>query len=463
MPERITPRVGLLPLILELYDEHLPELRTKQQVLVSGVQEAMSPFCSVSAAGISNSEAEVCAAVERFEADGCDAVVVLFVAYAPSLIAAEALVKTPLPVVIFNTQVSRWLDRTNIAEAMLRNHGMHGVQDLASVMLRAGKAPHIVTGHFRSEEALAELEGWLRACALRRYLGGATVGIMGGPFEGMGDFQFDEGRLLDGLGVRVAAIDQAEVAARAASFPAAEIEAAVKGLAESFTLDERLTEEELAASEALSAGVLGVLAEAGHCAWSMNFLDVGRDDVLRTVPFLAASRSMQQGYGYAGEGDAMGALAVFIAQQLAPPATFTEMFSMDPATGTVLMSHMGEGNYEMAAGPVHLVRKEFLFGDVLAPAAPVFAFRAGEATLVNLIDGPAGLRLIAVEVTMEPWEANLDLDCPQGFMRPGMELGRFLTAYSELGGSHHLALCYGRHASRVANFATLCGLECFRL
>ena len=459
MPRRITPRVGLLPLILKLYDETLPELREKQRELVSGVQDALSRFATVQCAEIANCEDGVRAAAQRFDADGCDAIVVLFTAYAPSLIARDALADSPLPIVIFNTQVAQKLDRDELSDAMLRNHGMHGVQDLANVMLRKGRPPHIVTGHFTDERALSELEDLLRACAVRRYLRGAAVGVMGTSFEGMGDFQFDPDRLSDVFGTRVEQIDQAKVAKLAENAPPADLPAA----AGEMEVDDALSDEELAASEALSAAVLRTLDEGGYCAWSMNFLDVGRDGILKTVPFLAAARSMVEGYGYAGEGDALSAMCVFIAAQLAPPATFTEMFSMDPATGSVLMSHMGEANYALAGGPVRLACKEFRFGDVVAPATPVFALKAGEATLINLIEGPEGFRFIAADCTMQAWRVNPKLDAPQGFMRPDRPLEEFLTAYSELGGSHHLALTYGRNAGKVARLAALCGVECFHL
>ena len=168
MIERLTPVVGLLPLILELYDRRLPELRGKQQELVEAVTRALAPFSDVQCPGICCRREEVQRAVSQFEAEGCDAIVVLFTAYAPSLIAADALAGSELPVVIFNTQISYGLDRSNLLDELLRNHGMHGVQDLANVLLRKGKPHHIVTGHFSLEEPRAELEDWLRACALVR-------------------------------------------------------------------------------------------------------------------------------------------------------------------------------------------------------------------------------------------------------------------------------------------------------
>ncbi len=464
MIERRNPRVGLLPLILELYDQSMPELRHKQGELVSGVSEALSTFAEVQGVDICAREEQVRSAVAGFESAALDAVVVLFAAYAPSLIAADALAGTELPVVIFNTQVSYELDRSNLPEELLRNHGMHGVQDLANVLLRKGKDHHIVTGHFSREETLGEMEDWLRACALKRYLRSAKAGVIGGSFEGMGDFQFDPDELQAAFGTRVEEITQEEVAAAMEAVPSSTVEEAIAQDREAFAVDPQLSDEELRLSEALSAAVLSKLESGGYCAWSMNFLELGTGGILPTVPFLAASRSMEQGYGYAGEGDALSALGVFIAQQLCPPASFTEMFCMDEKNGGVLLSHMGEANPALAGGEVHLVRNDFAFGDCSDPAVPVFAFRPGEATLLNLAPAPGGgFRFIAARVKMQPWEVNLSLQCPQGYMRPEKELSEFLTAYSTCGGSHHLALTYGDNAGKIAKLAALCGVEYVRI
>jgi len=461
---RLTPKVGLLPLILELYDRRLPELRGKQQELVDAVSGALAAFSEVECQGICCRKEEVRKAVAEFETQGCDAVVVLFTAYAPSLIAADALASTELPVLIFNTQISYQLDRANLLEELLRNHGMHGVQDLANVLLRRGKPHHIVTGHFSRQEPPHEMEDWLRACALRRYLKGAVVGVIGGSFDGMGDFQFDADELRAVLGSRVEEISQEEIAFLMDEAPASAIEQAVRRDHSAFAVAPGLTDEELGLSEALSAAVFRKLEDAGYCAWSMNFLDVGEGAVLPTVPFLAASRSLELGYGYAGEGDALSALGVFMCQQLCPPASFTEMFCMDPGSGSVLLSHMGEGNYAMADGRVHLVKKDFAFGDCASPATPVFAFKPGDATLVNLVPAPSGgFRLITARALMQKWDVNLQLQSPQGYMEPEKPLTEFLNEYSAHGGSHHLTLTYGDNAGKMAKLAALCGIECISM
>ena len=461
MIEQLTPRVGLLPLILELYDQRAPELRVKQAELVDAVKDAMSPFAHVQAADICARTELVSAAVAEFESAGCDAIVVLFTAYAPSLMAAGPLAATDLPLTIFNTQIFHELDRSDLRESLMRNHGMHGVQDLANVLLRRGKQHHVVTGHFSEEEPIRQMEQWLRACGLRRYLRSAKVGVVGKSFEGMGDFQFDPQELKDVFGATVEEIDQHQIAAAMREVPDDVLAAAIERDRADFVIDPQLSEDDLKVSEALSAALLGKLGDAGYCAWSHNFLDVGDGGILPTVPFLAASRSMQQGYGYAGEGDALSALGVFMAQQLCPPASFTEMFCMDPKHGGVLLSHMGEANYALADGDVHLVKKEFAFGDCDDPATPVFSFKPGEATLINLIPAPGGgFRMITARVEMQPWEVDVSLQSPQGYFKPvGGDLSAFLTEYSAYGGSHHLGIAYGDNSDKIAKLAALCGVE----
>ena len=137
-----------------------------------------------------------------FEAAGVDALLVILLTYSPSQLALPALQRTRLPIVIWNTQelTRRWTD-SSPSPHMIDNHGVHGTQDLANVLLRAGVPFHYVTSHAAERPpGLHELGDFFAAAAAVRRLRPARIGLIGYPFPGMGDFAVDTTHLAATLG-----------------------------------------------------------------------------------------------------------------------------------------------------------------------------------------------------------------------------------------------------------------------
>ena len=55
----------------------------------------------------------------------------------------------------------------------------------------------------------------------------------------------------------------------------------------------------------------------------------GEDERTVTLPFVAVSRLMADGVGFAGEGDLIGAAGTWLLNWLCPPASFSEIFTID--------------------------------------------------------------------------------------------------------------------------------------
>ncbi len=187
----------------------------------------------------------------------------------------------------------------------------------------------------------------------------------------------------------------------------------------------------------------------------MHFLSVSEDGRIPTLPFLAASRLLADGYGYAGEGDVCCASLVAVLQRLAPPATFTEMFSMDSDEGSLIMQHMGEANYAMARTDrkPFLVRRPFpLAPTPYAPATVSFSLAPGPATLASLFSASLGsFEMVISEGEVLDWGPFKELRTPHFKFKPKTELTRFLADWSRAGASHHQALFWGHRAGLLTS------------
>jgi len=466
MLENKKAKVGLLGLMLKLYDRW-PELKPMVTNFAGELARIMAPFAQVDFPGVCSTREQVEQAVMKFETDEKDLIIVVLLTYAPSHIALSALCRTKLPILIFNTQQLHAVTQDTSSLDTTRNHGMHGVQDLDNVLLRAGREFYIVTGHYKDERALAEIKSWCDAARTVSFMRHMRIGLLGYPMEGMGDFSLDHTAFLAQIGVEVQHIAMKSVAERAKAAPQ---EAVTKQMAEDrqrFQFQEDITEEEHEASSRLEWALRDIMRKRQLHGFAAHFIAIGEEGCLDTLPFLAASKLLAEGYSFGGEGDVTSATAVSMMQELAGEANFTEMFTMDFAGNSVLMMHMGEGNWRMARKdePVWLLRSTLdLFDVPFQPLLLAFSLEPGDATLVNLSTAAGGkLKFIVTEGQVVDFGYIKDLGRPHYKFRPNSELSDFLTRFSLEGASHHHALAYGHWADTVERIATLLGLECVRI
>ena len=398
-----------------------------------------------------------------FEASGKDLIMVVLLTYAPSHIALPALLRTRLPILIFNTQQMEAVTAQTRSMDTTKNHGMHGVQDLANVLLRGKREFHLVTGHYRDPRALAEVRSWCDAARLVRALRGMRIGLLGYAMEGMGDFGLDETAFLAQTGVEVHHLAMKELAGLAKSAPSEAISAQMAEDQRLFQFQEGISAAEHEASSRLEYALRETLKAHGMHGFASHFMAVGDEGILDTLPFLAASKLLGEGYGFGGEGDVTSAAACALMIELAGAANFTEMFSMDFGGNAALMMHMGEGNWRMARRdePIHLMRSTLGLVDLrVAPLLLAFSLQPGEATLLSLTTLADGrLKFVVAEGAVADFGYVPDLGRPHYKFRPDGDLADFLTRFSLEGGSHHQALAYGRWAGTLEKLARLLGIE----
>jgi len=454
------PRIGLLPLYLALYDAALPTLLPELQPFLKGVVAAFeAEEVTVCEAPVCRVRSDVAAAVEQFTTEGVDLIVTLHLAYSPSLESMGPLVESRLPVLLLDTTLDAAFGRDTDPLRLLYNHGIHGVQDLASVLRRRGKDYWIVAGHLNNPSVMK------RACAIARGARAATrlrtsrVLRIGPTFSGMGDFRVADLELFGTLRVDVNEVTPTALYDDVCSISDDAIAAELADDRARFEVD--APEEVHTRTARLGLGLRQYLERNGYNAFSMNFLAFEEaEGPLATVPFLECCKAMSRGVGYAGEGDVLTAAFVGALSTAIGETTFTEMFCPDWEGGSVFLSHMGEFNPAVAAGKPRLYEKEFPFTPAQNPATIACAPRPGAATLVNLAPGPdSSFTIIAapVEVLGDGRHPSCR-DWIRGWVKPHVPLEDFLEAYSFHGGTHHNALAYGCQRDALEAFARAAGL-----
>ncbi len=454
------PKIGLLGLTLEFYEQLAPQLRSERERFVrEKLIPALSPVAEVRFERAVCRREDVERMVAGFENDGLDAVLVVLLTYAPSLIAARALKQTRLPVIIWNTQELYAVDDSYDDAALLANHGVHGVQDLCNVLTRERVPFYCVSSHLEDSAPLGELPDLFQAARAVNRLRRMRIGQLGYGFPGMGDFGMDTTHLANSLGCTCQPLSISEFIHRAADAEPKQVKTLVDEYRGAYEVANAVTQEDMQATARAEIALRGLIQDYRLDAFTYQFLAFGQDDRTETLPFVAASRLLAEGIGFGGEGDVISAVHSAVANILLPPAGFSEVFTVDFAGNGLLLSHMGEANAAMAAPgrKIRLVRRP-------APIVPirgnqlalVFSYQRGEATLSTLtLTAGQRWRIIAAAVRVEDFGPLEHLAVPHSKIHTSLDVRDFLNAYFQAGGPHHLALGFGDARKRLSYVAKL--------
>jgi len=454
------PKIGLLPLMLELYKTYSPELEDRQRPFIRNLSGALGRFSFVLEAPVCSTTAEVRQAVRRFEDGDIDIIVVLFISYAASISALNPLLETNIPLLLFSTAPKDSMAEGMTSGDITLNHGVHGCMDLANVLRRNGRPFVFVAGRKDDKAALAEIESWAKAAQVKFALRRSLIGIAGYTFDGMGDFGVDTTHLNAVLGPEVRHIPLHELAAAIEGVDREELERETAGDRERFAVAPDVTDDLLFESNRVYLGLSKIAEEYALNAFTMHFQGILENPGIRTPPFLAISKLQERGMAYAGEGDLLGATGNLLLRCLCGEAVFTETFCPDFDGGRFVMGHMGESNPRFGTETL-LRRKTFRFGDAVDPVIADVRMEPGRATVLNLgivEDGAFQMIAYAGEVC-ERVAIDGDVDMPCFHFRPDMRLEDFLVEYVYAGGTHHIGMTRGDRLDDLAQAADLLGVQ----
>jgi L-arabinose isomerase len=457
-----TPRIGLMGIMQELYDDMLPGITERQGRYLAEVGAALADVAECVVEPPARNRDDIERVMREYERKDLDGVLIVNLTYGPGQRTARALGQARLPLCLANIQPDPHVTAEWDMADMTYNQGIHGAQDTANAMVRAGVAFDVVSEDWHSEAFRDRVGRWARAAAAVTAWRRLKVAQFGYAMNDMGDIRFDEGALLRALGPNISVIAPGELYRATVGVTPAEIAEVIAFEDERFDIDPRLSDTEREDHVRMQVAIERLLEERGCEAFSTHFDAIGEDGRFARLPFAAASSLMAKGYGFAGEGDMLTAALVRAGHVLIGDAHFTEMYAMDFPSDSVLMSHMGEGNWRIARGdrPVRLIKRPIAIGGLDDPPTFLFEYEPGPATLATLVAlGGESFRLVVCE------GENLDgpelpgLEMPYGHFRPDVGVRACLDAWLRLGGPHHQVMNLGRHGEAWRAFCEQAGLE----
>jgi L-arabinose isomerase len=460
--DRGKPRIGILGIMQDLYDDMIPGIARRQEGYAAELAAQLSDVADFTPSKAIKYREDAERAMREFEDADLDGVMVVMLTYGPAMRVARLLSESRLPVCLANIQPESSVTPAWDMADMTYNQGVHGAQDTANAMVRAGKRFTVLTDDWKSEEFRADVGRWARAAATAAAWKRLKVAIFGYAMNEMGDIRIDESALVRSLGPAIISVAQGDLWRQMQKVTQAEIASVISFEDSNFEIDPRLSEQERTDHAQMQVAIQQILDERGFGAYTAHFDAIGEDGRFARLPLAAASSLMAKGYGYAAEGDVLTACLVFAAHVLIGDAHFTEMYAMDFPSDSILQSHMGEGNWKVArAGrPVKLIKRPLGIGRLADPPTFLFQLQPGPATLAALVSLEGDrFRLVVAEGENLDSQELPALEMPYGQFRPATGLRTCLNGWLAHGGPHHEVMNLGLHAADWKAFCQVTGIE----
>ncbi|MGE5289068.1 MAG: L-fucose/L-arabinose isomerase family protein [Micromonosporaceae bacterium] len=456
------PRIGVLGIMQALYDEMIPGITDRQGRYAQDVADRLASVAEFVVGPPVKSRADAERVMRDFENADLDGVLVIMLTYGPAMRVARLFNENRLPVCLANIQPEPAVTPAWDMADMTYNQGIHGAQDTANAMVRAGRPFHVITDEWQSERFKQDVDLWARAAAAVTAWRSLKVAVFGYAMNDMGDIRVDENALLRALGPEISFVAPGDLWRSMQDVTEAEIGNLIAWENERFEIDPRLPPEEREDHARMQVAIERILTDRGYRAYSTHFDAIGEDGRFSRLPLAAASSLMAQGYGYGAEGDALAATMVYAGHILLGNAHFTEMYAMDFPSDSILMSHMGEGNWQVAREdePVRLIKRSLGIGKLDDPPTFLFRIKPGPATIASLVSlGGEKFRMVVSEGEVLDSQKLPALEMPYGQFRPASGVRRCMNEWLHAGGTHHMVMNLGHRGADWKVFCDLAGIE----
>lgn len=400
----------------------------------------------------------------------CAGIVVWLHTFSPAKMWINGLVDLHKPLLQLHTQYNAALPWGEIdMDFMNLNQTAHGGREFGFIGARMQLEHQVITGHWQQLATQQRLAKWMRAVIVKQDTQSLKVIRFG---DNMREVAVTEGdkvaaQIRFGYSVNTWAVGDLVAVVNQVS------QGAINALIDEYEATYHLTpaaqlhgdkRQNVVDAARIELGIKQFLEEREAHAFTTTFEDLHG---LAQLPGLAVQRLMQQGYGFAGEGDWKTAALVRMMKVLAlglPGGTsFMEDYTyhFEEGNDLVLGSHMLEVCPTIATEHKPILDVQPLgIGGKADPARLIFATATGPAVNVSLIDVGDRFRLLVnqVEAIKTP-HALPKLPVANALWRAQPDLPTASEAWMIAGGAHHTVFSQALTIDDTRRLADLYGIE----
>jgi L-arabinose isomerase len=402
-------------------------------------------------------------------AENCIGIITWMHTFSPAKMWIRGLGILKKPMLHLHTQFNRDIPWSTIdMDFMNLNQSAHGDREFGFMVSRMRIERKVVVGFWQDEKVLEEINVWARAAAGWNDLQGAKFARIGDNmrFVAVTDGDKVEAEMKFGFSVNTYGVG--DVVAIINSIAQTDVDALVKEYEQSYTLAPELLagggkRESVVEAARIELGLKKFLTDGGFKGFTDTFEDLHG---MVQLPGISAQRLMEQGFGFAGEGDwktaALLRACKVMATGLKGGTAFMEDYTyhFDPQNPMVLGSHMLEIDASLAKGKASLEVHELGIGGKADPARLVFNVAGGNALNASLVDMGNRFRLIVNEVeAVEAENALPKLPVARVLWKPLPDMNTACTAWIYAGGAHHTVYSQSLTTAYFRDFAKMANIE----
>lgn len=456
-------KVAVIGLSLQLYHDTWPDYISRQEGQLSRFTGGLEHAVEILSRRVCYLTRHVEEEIKKAVNNCADALLIVPMCYTASTMSVPALLETDIPLVVFNTQELFEISDTFGDDDLTMNHTIQGTQDVTNILVGADKVFGMESGHYKDKATINNLIEWIDAARSSRHARKIRVGILGTPFQDMGDFGVDQTKMRTKWGPHVIYLGLGRFSEIIKGVDENLIDDIINKDREIFEIDEKLSPSTHRTSVRLELALRQLVQENSLDAFTMNFSDIVNDGRFTAIPFLGLNKMLSEGLGYGGEGDVKTAALMAQMRQLCGSANFTETYTVDFKRNLILMDHMQECNPAFARRDrkIRLIHMDFWAKGIGPYAGMYFTLEPGPVTLVAVTTDTDGLfYYICYETEIYDSEPLKNFSKPHWFIKPGEDVGQFLTRYSMAGGPHHIIAVPGHCGGKIKKLAVFQNFDC---
>jgi L-arabinose isomerase len=456
-------RVGVFGIGLAAYWPQFDGLKARIEGHLGHVEARIARWADVVPGGLVDTAQGGAALGERFAREDLDLLVCYAGTYATSTQVLPAVQRANVPVLLLNLQPVVALDyATTDTTLWLENCGVCPIPELAGVLLRGGVRFEVVTGALYDDEAVwTDIEQWCRAAAVARTIRRSRFGVLGHTYPGMIDMATDLAAVHGQLGAHVEILEMGDLQERVQRAHEAEISQLVTTARDRFVADGEISTDAMDEAARVAVGLERLVDDYALDGLAYYYRGSAGDVLERIAANMILGNTLltARGIPAAGEGDLKTAIAMKIMHELGAGGSFSEFCAMDFRERFFLMGHDGPAHIGISDGKPTLKELRVFHGKSGGGLSVEMRAKTGPVTVLGLTQGIDGtFRLLAAEGESLPGPV-LRIGNSNHRIRFTLDLPEFMSAWSALGPTHHVALGLGHRIREIAKVARLLDLQ----
>jgi L-arabinose isomerase len=402
----------------------------------------------------------------------CAGLILWMHTFSPSKMWIRGLNELKKPFLHLHTQFNRDLPWATIdMDFMNLNQSAHGDREAGFIHSRMRLNRKIVVGHWSDPEAQDRIGAWMRAARAWRDWQGGRFCRFGDNMRQVAVTEVDKVSAEMTFGFSTNTYGVGDLVAGVAGVSDAEVERVAAEYDDRYRVAPEMRKggarrDSLLYGIRLELGLRAFLSDGGFKGFTTTFEDLHG---LRQLPGLGPQRLMEDGFGFAGEGDWKTAALVramkVMAAGLPGGTSFMEdyTYNLEPDSHLVLGSHMLEICPSIAAEKPSLEIHPLSIGGKEDPVRLVFDAPPGQALNASLVDLGRRFRLIVNEVTTVEHPPVPKLPVARAVWECKPDFKTACGGWILSGGAHHTGFSYAVTAEMLDDFSTMAGIECVRI